>query len=145
MVLMLPKWRIGRVNSESQYPSSKLAMQLSPFFAAECARETRRGCERRRRPSRTDQVQRHSGTPVLYVVSRGLDLARIRMQEFGRLALDSEDRFHLLEAVVPVVDIIIEISICELAMMERTQPSSGQLRREDGARHVGEVRISGDA
>jgi hypothetical protein len=89
-------------------------------------------------------VQRHSGTPVLYVVSCALDLAGIRMPEFGRLALDAEGRFHLLGAVVAVVH-IIEISICELAMMERTQPSSGELRREDGARHVGEVRISGDA
>jgi hypothetical protein len=66
------------------------------------------------------------------------------MPEFGRLALDAEDRFHLLAAVVPVVH-IIEISICELAMMERTQPSSGEASTgTDGARHVGEVRIGGD-
>jgi hypothetical protein len=80
-------------------------------------------------------VQRHSGTPVLYVVSRGLDLARIRMPEFVRLTLDAEGRFHLLEVALGVVH-LIEISICELAMMERTRPSSGEFRR-DGARQGG--------
>src|ERR1700712_2957297 len=103
----------------------------SPFL-----RQSARG--RRGRFSKEDEdrlvrikVQRHSDTPVLYVVGCGLDLAGIRVPEFGRPALDAEGRFHLLEAIVAVVH-IIEISICELAMMERTQPSSGEASTHRG-------------